>query len=96
MTRICGRILAAIVGGYVVSWGMSALAAVLLSSFMMRDEAVVLASMLAFALYLAALLWAFAARRLWQVWIVFVGGGAASLSLAVWLAPLLALAGSAA
>ena len=94
--RICGRVIAAIVGGYVMSWGLSALVAVLLSSFMMRDEAVVLASMLAFALYLAAVLWAFAARRLWQVWILFAGGGAASLGLAVWMAPLLALAGSAA
>jgi len=60
------RLIAAIGGGYVVSAGLAAFAAVGLPmvSSLPRSEAVVLASMLAFLVYLAVLIWGFAERRL--------------------------------
>lgn len=60
------RVLAAIGGGYAVAAGLAALAAVALPQVtaLPRSEAVVLASMLAFLIYLALLLWAFAEPRL--------------------------------
>ena len=68
MTRlsVLVRLVAAIGGGYAVAAGLAALAAVALSTggLMARSEAVVLASMLAFLVYLALLIWAFADRRL--------------------------------
>ena len=63
---IAVRLLAAIGGGYAVAAGLAALGAVGLSaaSLFPRSEAVVLASLLAFLIYLALLIWAFAERRL--------------------------------
>ena len=88
--RLLSRIVAAVVGGYALSAGLTALSAIALAHVMARSEAVVLTAMLGFLCYLAALIWAFAERRLWTVWAVLVGGGAASLGLALWLASLTA------
>ncbi len=74
------RLVAAIGGGYAVAAGLAALAAVALpaAGLMVRSEAVVLASMLAFLVYLALLIWAFADRRLARLCLVMVAAGVAS------------------
>ncbi|WP_421997916.1 hypothetical protein [Reyranella sp.] len=79
-TSIVLRVVAAFGGGYVVAAGLAALAAVILprATAMLRSEAVVLASMLAFLVYLGVLIWAFAERRLGRLWLVVVVAAAAS------------------
>lgn len=81
------RIAAAVIGGYAFAWGFAALGSMLLARFgMARTEAIVTATMLGFVVYLAAILWAFAARRLGIVWLVLAGGGTVATGLAHWLA----------
>lgn len=74
------RLVAASGGGYAVAAGLAALAAVALpaAGLMVRSEAVVLASMLAFLVYLALLIWAFADRRLARLFFVMAAAGIAS------------------
>ncbi|MFZ5781184.1 MAG: hypothetical protein ACOY4R_13400 [Pseudomonadota bacterium] len=71
------RLVAAILGGYAVSAGLAALAAVVLPAvtLMPRSEAVVLSSMMAFLVYLALLIWAFAERRLVRLWLIMAVAG---------------------
>lgn len=82
MTRlsVLVRLVAAIGGGYAVAAGLAALAAVALSTggVMARSEAVVLASMLAFLVYLALLIWAFADRRLARLCLMLTAAGIVS------------------
>lgn len=77
---IAVRVVAAVAGGYAVASGLAALAAVALPAarLMARSEAVVLASMLAFPVYLALLIWAFADRRLGRLCLALAVAGAAS------------------
>lgn len=71
------RISGAVLGGYAFSAALVALAAfVLMFIGMARSEAVVLASMLGFVLYLGVLLWAFSVRSLARLWAVLVLGTA--------------------
>lgn len=74
------RLVAAVGGGYAVAAGLAALAAVALpaAGLMVRSEAVVLASMLAFLVYLALLIWAFADRRLARLCLLMAAAGVAS------------------
>ena len=74
------RIVAAVGGGYAVASGLAALAAVGLpaAQLMPRSEAVVLASMLAFLVYLVLLIWAFADRRLGRLCLALAIVGVAS------------------
>ena len=74
------RLVAAIGGGYAVSAGLAALAALSLpaATAMPRSEAVVLASMLAFLVYLGLLIWAFAEPSLVRLCVILVAVGAAS------------------
>ena len=74
------RLVAAIGGGYAVAAGLAALMAVALPAggLMVRSEAVVLASMLAFLFYLALLIWAFADRRLARLCLVMAAAGTVS------------------
>lgn len=74
------RLVAAIGGGYAVAAGFSALLAVALvvARLMPRSEAVVLASMLAFLVYLALLVWAFTVRRLDRLCLVLALAGLGS------------------
>lgn len=74
--RIVSRVLAAVGAGYVFTAGGVALIAVALPAVfgMARSEAVVLAAMLGFVIYLIALLWAAVERRLWRVWAGLLGG----------------------
>lgn len=79
------RILGAVVGGYALSaLTVVAAGAVLARWGMARSEAVVLASMLGFVLYLVVLLWAFCVRSLARLWLVLAGGMAAMAALAQW------------
>lgn len=68
------RIALALGGGYAVSAGLAALAAVALpaATLLLRSDAVVLASMLAFPIYLAVLIWAFAERRIGRLCIILL------------------------
>lgn len=62
------RVVLVIVGGYAAAAGFVAGAAVMLPVLgMARSEAVTLASMLGFIVYLGLLLWGFAERRLWRL-----------------------------
>jgi hypothetical protein len=83
------RVLGAVGGGYVFSAACVALLAVALPALvgMQRSEAVLLASMLGFLIYLGALIWAFATRALWRVWAVFGGGTACAFVLMLALRP---------
>lgn len=80
------RVLLAVVGAYFFTTASVMLAARGLADLglMSRSDAVVLAAMLGFLLYLGLLLWAFAERRLSRLAVVFGGGslllhGAAAL-----------------
>jgi hypothetical protein len=66
-SAIVQRSVAAVVVGYVVA----VLSGVLLSFAlpMPRFEAVTTAMLLSFVIYLVAILWAFAARTLWRMWL---------------------------
>lgn len=71
-------------GGYVFTYGFVALATLLgfwLGLYFAESES--LAYMLAFIVYLVAILWGFAARGVARVWLVLAGGGIA-MSFAAW------------
>ena len=74
----------AIAGGYLLAAGLSALAAAALARVLPPSEAVVLMAMLAFLIYLALLIWAFAERRLLRVLLVLGVGGSLAFA-AQWL-----------
>ncbi|MGE8186406.1 DUF3649 domain-containing protein [Pseudomonas sp. NPDC086278] len=63
---VASRVLAALLGGYI----LSALASVSLALWlpMARAEAVVTGMMSSFLVYLVAVLWCFACRSAWQAW----------------------------
>jgi hypothetical protein len=64
---VTSRVLAAVLGGYIVA----ALASVSLGLWlpMARAEAVVIGMMTSFLAYLVAVLWCFACRSAWQAWL---------------------------
>lgn len=91
---VLSRIAAAVFGGYFFAFGFTALVvAVNLAAGGKYSEGLLLAYLLAFAVYLAAFLWAFAARRLALAWLVLAGGGAAMTLAAAHLAGMPALPG---
>ena len=65
--RVASRVLAAVVGGYALTSAVTVLLALLWP--LPKAEAVLASSMLSFALYVGMLVWIFAARRLWVVWL---------------------------
>lgn len=74
---LAARILLAVLGGYAFCWGVIALCAA--GTFPLGAEfhdGETLGNILALLTYPAAFLWAFAARSLWLVGTVLVGGGA--------------------
>lgn len=84
-TTVVLRIAAALLGGYAFTWGFAALAmAGLVALGVDFHEAEHAALLPAFLVFLVALLWAFAGRRLARIWALLVGGGAA-MTLAAWL-----------
>ena len=78
------RVAAAVLGGYLLAVGLSALAAEVLAQLLPPSEAVVLMAMLAFPVYLALLIWACAERRLPRVLLVLGVGGPLAFA-AQWL-----------
>ena len=83
---VTSRVLAAVLGGYIVA----ALASVSLSLWlpMARAEAVVTGMMISFLAYLIAVLWCFACRSAWQAWLGLIVAGlvlAAVSGLAYWM-----------
>lgn len=89
---IIARAVGAVLGGYALSAGLSAALAVTLPlvSSIPKSEAVLLASMLGFVIYLLVLLWVLVERRLLLVLLVLGGGALLSSGVAYWLSPLLA------
>jgi hypothetical protein len=84
------RVLGAVGGGYAVTAAsVAALAAVLAACGMARPDAVVLAAMLGFLLYLALLLWAFTVKSVARLWLALAAGITTALSLAWSLAAVL-------
>jgi hypothetical protein len=82
---IASRVAAALLGGYAFTWGFSALlATVQVHAGIGYGDALQLAFLLAFLVYLVALCWAFAAASLARVWLTLAGGGAAMTG-AAWL-----------
>jgi hypothetical protein len=83
---VTSRVLAAVLGGYVVA----ALASVSLSLWLpvARAEAVVSGMMTSFLVYLVAVLWCFACRSAWLAWLGLIVPGlvlAAVSGLAYWM-----------
>lgn len=75
--HLAARIVVAIFGGYGFAWGIVAAGASLMfAAGMDFHDAEFLASLFGVLALLAVFLWTFAARRLWVVWTVLVGGGA--------------------
>lgn len=84
--HLCARVIAAVIAGYGFTWGCTAFsAALLVAAGMDLKEAMSLATMLGFLVYLAVCCWAFAAKSLTRVWLALVGGGAAMTGLATLL-----------
>jgi hypothetical protein len=82
--EIFSRWTATVMGGFIFAYGFVALATVLSFTFGLRfSEAWTLSNMLAFVVYLGALLWGFTVRRTPWVWLV-LGGGGAAMSAAAW------------
>jgi D-alanyl-lipoteichoic acid acyltransferase DltB (MBOAT superfamily) len=71
------RVLGAIGGGYALTaLSVVTAAAVLARLGMVRSEAVVLAAMLGFIVYLALLIWAFSVKSTARLWLAFVAAAA--------------------
>ncbi len=79
---VASRVLLAVLGGYLLSDAAVSLLALALSGGMPRSEAVVLAAMPGFLLYLVLGLWAFSEPRAGRCWLV-LGGGALTAQAAV-------------
>jgi hypothetical protein len=83
--HIVSRIGAALLGGYAFTWGLSVLGiAAGVAAGVPYDEATTRMMLPAFLVYLGAFLWAFAGKRLWLIWAVLLGCGAAMTG-AAWL-----------
>lgn len=83
-TQIISRVVAALAGGWLFVWGCTTLGISLaLVAGASYREAVELAYLLAFVLFLVVFCWAFAAASVVRVWLVLAGGGGL-MSLAAW------------
>lgn len=79
------RIGAALLGGYLFTWGFTALGiAGLVGMGVDFHEAETGVSLLAFLMFTALVLWAYATASLARVWAVLAGGGAL-MTAAAWL-----------
>lgn len=72
---VASRALSAFLGGYFVAWGSTAFLILVLP--MSRVDRVVTASLLCFAVWCAAAVYAFAARSAWRAWWVLLTVGGA-------------------
>ena len=79
---VFSRVVGGVFGGYAFSAATVALLSVALAVFgMARSEAVILASMLGFLIYLGVLIWVFAEPRLQRVWTILVAGAVLAYAL---------------
>jgi hypothetical protein len=77
LAHVASRIAAAVLGGYAFAWGFIATGmSLLFAAGVEFHDAEFLATLLGVLVFLVALLWTFAARRLWLAWSVLLGGGA--------------------
>jgi hypothetical protein len=84
--HLAARVGAAVLGGYGFAWGVAAATMALLSAAGLEfHDAEFLGCLLAVLAFLLVFLWTFAARRLWRVWAVLVGGGALLAGIGSWL-----------
>lgn len=91
--QILARLAVSVLGSWLFVWGFVALGITLLMAAGMRyGDAQSLAYLLAFLIYLVALLWGFATSRLPRAAMVLIGGGAAMAG-AAWLLGLQGLQG---
>ena len=75
--NVIARITAAILGGYIFTWGFSVSATSGLAAMgLAYDQARVATMLVAFLIFLGAFLWSFAAASVARVWLVLAGGGA--------------------
>jgi cyanate permease len=78
LPHVASRVAAALLGGYAFCWGFAALGlSAQVAAGRDFDQAWMLVMMLVFLVFLAAFVWAFAARSLTLVWAVLLGGGGA-------------------
>lgn len=83
--RIVLRVLGAVAGGYALTaLAVAALGAIMTWFGMVRAEAVTLAAMLGFVIYLALLLWGFSVKSVARLWLAFAGGATVLAGL-LWL-----------
>lgn len=84
--RIVLHLLGVVAGGYAVTaLAVAALGALMARLGMARSEAVTLAAMLGFVVYLVLLLWGFSVTSVTRLWLALAGGAAALAGL-LWLA----------
>jgi hypothetical protein len=82
--EIAARAAAAVIGGYALAGAFSiGLAAGLMAAKVTPADAVLSAGMLSFLVYVAAIIWAFAARSTWRAWSGIGAGIAASAGIAL-------------
>ncbi len=82
---VVNRVLSAVLGGYVFTWGFSSLGIAGLAALGVDfHEAETGILMLAFLVFLGVFLWAFASSSVARVWAVLAGGGAL-MTLSAWL-----------
>ena len=82
---VVNRVLSAVLGGYVFTWGFSSLGIAGLAALGVDfHEAETGVLMLAFLVFLGVFLWAFASSSVARVWAVLAGGGAL-MTLSAWL-----------
>ena len=80
------RIIAAFLGGYAFTWGLSALAITAMVALGIDfHEAETGMTLVAFLVFLALLLWTFAAASMARVWLVLAGGAAVMMLMATML-----------
>jgi hypothetical protein len=83
--QVLARVAAAMFGGWAFTWGFVSLGITgLVALGQPYGEARTAAMLLAFLVFLGALLWAFAADSLLRVWVT-LAGGAALMTGAAWL-----------
>ncbi|HEY0820771.1 MAG TPA: iron uptake protein [Rhizobacter sp.] len=84
--QIVSRIAASLLGSYAFVWGLVVLGIGLsLNAGMSYSDALALASLYAFLVFLATFVWSFAAASALRVWCVLLGGGALMTAAGAWL-----------
>lgn len=82
---VINRILSALLGGYLFTWGFASLGIAGLAALGVDfHEAETGVLMLAFLVFLGVFLWAFASSSVARVWAVLAGGGGL-MTLSAWL-----------